>query len=84
LLLVDVTNPDQLDSQEPGSPIRFHNIGITVGELTVNDPKTGNRKFMTVVLVLLMAGILAVMIVGTLQYYGDKRHPDGVPETSGR
>jgi hypothetical protein len=52
--------------------------------LAVNDPKTGNRKFMTVVLALLVAGILAVMIVGTLQYYGDKRQPDGVPETTRR
>jgi hypothetical protein len=50
----------------------------------VNDPKAGDRKFLTVALAIFIAAILAVIVVATLQYWGDKRHPDGVPQTVGQ
>ena len=50
----------------------------------MSDQKTGRRKFLTIALAIFLAGILAVIVVATYQYWADKRHPDGVPEAVGQ
>jgi hypothetical protein len=54
------------------------------GAQAVNDPKPASRKFLTIALAIFLAAILAVIVVAAVQYWGDKRHPDGVPERGGQ
>ena len=50
----------------------------------MNDPKSGGRKYLTVVLAIFLASILAVLVVATTHYWGDKREPAGFTENAGQ
>ncbi|HEX8413293.1 MAG TPA: hypothetical protein VF637_05335 [Sphingomicrobium sp.] len=44
----------------------------------MNDEKSSSRKYLTVVITIFIACILAVLVIATVQYWGDKREPAGV------
>jgi hypothetical protein len=50
----------------------------------VDDPKLADRNYLRIVLAIFVAAILAVIVVATVQYWGDKRDPDVASETSGQ
>jgi hypothetical protein len=50
----------------------------------VDDPKPADRIYLRIVLGIFVAAILAIIVLTTLQYWGDKRNPDVISETSGQ
>ncbi len=44
----------------------------------MNDRKPSGRKYLTIVLGIFLACILAVLVIATVQYWADKREPAGV------
>ena len=50
----------------------------------MNDPKPTNRNYLRIALGIFIAAILIIIVVATLQYWGDKRDPDVISETSGQ
>jgi TRAP-type C4-dicarboxylate transport system permease small subunit len=52
--------------------------------VAVDDPKPADRNYLRIVLGIFMAAILATIVVGTFQYWSDKRDPDVASETSGQ
>lgn len=47
----------------------------------MDDPKPAGRNYLRIVLGIFVAAILAIIVVATLQYWGDKRDPDVTSET---
>jgi len=54
------------------------------GSVAVNDPKPTDRNYLRIALGIFIAAILIIIVVATLQYWGDKRDPDVISETSGQ
>jgi len=48
----------------------------------MNDPKPADRNYLRIVLGIFIAAILVIIAVATLQYWGDKRDPNVISETS--
>jgi hypothetical protein len=44
----------------------------------MSNKKPNSRKYLTVVITIFIACILAVLVIATVQYWGDKREPAGV------
>lgn len=48
----------------------------------MDEPKSSSQKYLKVVLAIFLASILAVLVIATVQYWGDKREPAGVTENA--